>query len=163
MPILCNHCTEPSCVDVCPTGATARREDGLVWVDYDKCVGCRYCAVACPYQARTYLSDEKEYFPSKGYTARELLGRQLYPLQTGTMVKCNFCKERIDAGLEKGLSPGVDREATPACVNACLTKARVFGDLDDPNSEISGMVQTQRAFQLHPEYSTEPSVYYLRY
>ena len=162
MPILCNHCTEPSCVDVCPTGATARREDGLVWVDYDKCVGCRYCAVACPYQARTYLSDEREYFPSKGYTARELLGRQLYPLQTGTMVKCNFCKERIDAGLEKGLSPGVDREATPACVNACLTKARVFGDLDDPGSEISGMVQTQRAFQLHPEYSTEPSVYYLR-
>ena len=91
LPVLCNHCAEAPCLKVCPTGATTQREDGIVSVDYDKCMGCRYCVIACPYQNRSYYSDEKEYFPGKGYTPRETIGQMLYPLQTGTAVKCNFC------------------------------------------------------------------------
>ena len=77
------------------------------------------------------------------------------------MVKCNFCAERIDAGIKQGLKPGTDREATPACVIACPTEARVFGDLDDPNSEVSRVIREENGFQLHPEYGTSPSVYYV--
>jgi Fe-S-cluster-containing dehydrogenase component len=147
---------------VCPTGATTRREDGIVAVNYDECVGCRYCVIACPYQQRTYYADgSKEYFPGQGLTEYEIIGKQLYPLQPGTVVKCNFCRERVDAGLEKGLKPGVDREATPACVITCPAKARTFGDLDDPTSEVSRLIRERKGFQLHPEFGTDPSVYYL--
>jgi len=163
LPILCNHCEDAPCVRVCPTGATTKREDGIVSIDCDACIGCRYCVIACPYQSRTFLSEEGEYFQGKGYTAREKLGRQIYPLQEGTTIKCNFCMERIDAGMEKGLKPGQDREATPACVNACYTRARVFGDLEDPESEISMLIRRMKGFQLHPEFGTNPSVYYFRY
>lgn len=161
-PVLCNHCEEAPCVDVCPTGATTRREDGIVVVDYDKCVGCRYCVIACPYQQRTFYADDKgQYFPDQGLTELEIMGKQLYPFQEGTVVKCNFCAERIDEGLKKGLKPGTDREATPACVNACPSTARCFGDLDDPTSEVSVLISEKKAFQLHPEYGTKPSVYYI--
>ncbi len=161
-PILCNHCKEAACLKVCPTGATTRSEDGIVAVNYDECVGCRYCVIACPYQQRTYYGDgSKEYFPGQGLTEYEIIGKQLYPLQVGTVVKCNFCRERVDAGLEKGLKPGVDREATPACVITCPAKARTFGDLDDPTSEVSRLIRERKGFQLHPEFGTDPSVYYL--
>ena len=147
---------------VCPTRATTTREDGIVMVDYDKCVGCAYCVVACPYRNRTRYDDGKNgYFPGQGLTELEVIGKELYPLQTGTAVKCNFCAERIDEGLNKGLKPGVDREATPACVNTCPPKARTFGDLDDPNSEVSRLIRERKATPLHPEYGTEPSVYYI--
>lgn len=161
-PVICNHCSEAACVEVCPTQATTRREDGIVMIDYEKCVGCRYCLIACPYQQRTYYADgNKEYFTGQGLTEFEVMGRELYPLQPGTVVKCNFCAERIDEGLENGLKPGQDREATPACVVSCPTKARVFGDLDDPTSEVSMLIKERRGFQLHPEYGTNPSVYYI--
>ncbi len=161
-PVSCNHCREAICVKVCPTRATSRRPDGIVIVDAKKCVGCRYCVVACPYQQRTYHSDgNKEYFPGQGLTEYEVLGRKLYPLQTGTVVKCNFCAERIDKGIEKKLKPGVDREASPACVIACAPQARYFGDLDDPSSEVSRLIKEKKGFQLHSEYGTEPSVYYI--
>ncbi len=161
-PVQCNHCQEAVCVKVCPTGATQQREDGIVWVDQNKCVGCRYCVMSCPYQSRTYYSDDKkEYFPNQGLTEFEEAGKKLYPFQTGVVLKCNFCIERIDTGIEKGLRPGVDREATPACVNACPAKARVFGDLDDPDSEVSQLIREKRAVQFHPEHGTEPSTYYI--
>jgi Fe-S-cluster-containing dehydrogenase component len=161
-PVLCNHCTEAACVKACPTRATTRREDGIVIVDYAKCVGCRYCLIACPYQQRTfYADDEKEYYPGQGLTEYEVIGRELYPLEKGTVMKCNFCVERIDEGIKKGLRPGIDREATPACVIACPTEARVFGDLDDPNSEVSRKLLEEKGVQLHPEYGTDPSVYYI--
>ena len=165
LPLLCNHCSEAPCEKVCPTGATTRREDGIVAVDYDKCMGCRYCVIACPYQHRTYLDGQldKEYFPGKGLTPWEEIGRKLYPLQKGTVVKCNFCMERIDKGLKKGLKPGVDREATPECVNNCPTRARVFGDLEDPFSEPSVLIRERKGFQLHHEFGTDPSVWYVRY
>jgi phenylacetyl-CoA:acceptor oxidoreductase 27-kDa subunit len=161
-PVGCNHCKEAACVKACPTGATTRRPDGIVMVDSAKCVGCRYCLVSCPYQQRTYFADDKkEYFPGQGLTEFEKIGKQLYPLQKGTVVKCTFCAERIDAGLEKGLVPGIDREATPACVITCAPKARHFGDLDKPDSEVSRLIKERRGFQLHPEYGTDPSVYYI--
>lgn len=165
LPVLCNHCSDAPCQKVCPTGATQIREDGIVWVDYDKCMGCRYCVIACPYQHRTYLDHQldSEYFPGKGLTPWEELGRQLYPLQAGTVVKCNFCMERIDEGLKQGLKPGIDREATPACVNNCPVTARIFGDLDDPLSEPSVLIRERKGFPLHPEFDTDPSVYYIRY
>ena len=161
-PIRCNQCQEPKCVEVCPTGATRRRDDGIVWVDEDKCVGCRYCVIACPYQARAFYEDgEKEYFPGQGLSDFEKAGQLLYPHQTGVVQKCNFCLERIDAGLEKGLKPGVDREATPACVISCPTKAMHFGDLDDPYSDISRLIKEKKGKPFHPEYDTDPSICYI--
>jgi len=161
-PVRCNNCQEAPCVKVCPTGATQQREDGIVWIDQDKCVGCRYCIIACPYQNRSFLSKDKNtgYFPGYELTGFEKMGKKLYPHTTGTTEKCNFCMERIDAGLAKGLKPGVDREATPACVNACPARALTFGDLDDPDSEVRRLIREEKAFQLHPEYDTDPSIYY---
>lgn len=163
LPVLCNHCQEAPCLKVCPTNATTQRADGVVMVDYDKCIGCRYCVIACPYQNRTFLAEQGELFKGWGYTPPETLGQKLYPLQTGTTVKCNFCVEKIDEGLDKGLKPGVDREATPACVTACPAKARYFGDLDDPQSEVSMLIRQKKGYQLHPEFGTDCSVYYLKY
>ena len=161
-PVLCNHCKEAVCVKVCPSGATTQRDDGIIDMDYDQCVGCRYCLIACPYQQRTFHSNgKKEYFPGQGLTELEVMGREINPLQPGTVVKCNFCKKKIDEGVRKGLKPGVDREATPACVNNCPTKARHFGNLDDTNSKISILIRQRKGFQLHPEFGTEPSVYYI--
>jgi len=161
-PVLCNHCEEAICEKVCPTGATSKRDNGIVTIDPDTCVGCRYCVMACPYQQRTYFGDdEKEYFPNQGLTELEIIGKRLYPHQEGTVVKCTFCVERIDTGMEQGLQPGVDRAATPACVITCPAKARYFGDLDDPTSEVSILIKEKRASQLHPEFGTEPSVYYI--
>jgi phenylacetyl-CoA:acceptor oxidoreductase 27-kDa subunit len=161
-PVGCNHCQEAACVKACPTRATTRRADGIVIIDSNQCVGCRYCVIACPYQQRTFnAGGKKEYFPGQGLTELENMGQKLYPLQPGTVVKCNFCVERIDQGLKNGLKPGIDRSATPACVIACPPKARYFGDLDDPNSEVSILIKEKRAFQLHPEYGTNPSLYYV--
>jgi Fe-S-cluster-containing dehydrogenase component len=161
-PVLCNHCEDAACVDACPTGASRKSEDGIVIIDADECVGCRYCLVACPYQQRTYLEHRnREYFPGQGLTELEVLGKELYPLQDGTVTKCNFCAERVHEGLKKGLRPGIDREATPACVIACPAKARYFGDLEDPESGVSLVIKEKKGFQLHPEFGTNPSVYYI--
>jgi len=161
-PILCNHCREAACVEACPTGASLKREDGIVLIDYDQCSGCRACVVACPYQQRIFYDDENvEYFPGQGLTAFEVLGRELYPLQKGTVVKCTFCVERVEEGLEKGLKPGVDREATPACVNICPVGARTFGDLEDPMGNVVELIRHRKGSQFHTEFATDPSVYYV--
>jgi Fe-S-cluster-containing dehydrogenase component len=160
--VRCNHCADPACVKVCPTGATQQREDGIVWVDETKCVGCRYCMVACPYQMRMMYEDgHKQYFPGQELTEHEKVGKVLYPHQPGVVQKCVFCKERIDSGIAAGLTPGVDREATPACVISCPTKAIHFGDLDDPNSEINRVIKEKRGHPFHPEFDTQPSIYYI--
>ncbi len=163
-PILCNHCKDAVCVEACPTGATFKRDDGIVMVDYDQCVGCRACLVSCPYQQRTYYDKntaKAEYFPGQGKTAFEKLGDEIYPFQTGTVMKCNFCEERIEDGKAKSLEPGKDIDATPACVNACPVDARKFGDLDDNTSEVSQLIKNYSGKQLHPEFGTDPSVYYI--
>jgi len=162
-PVRCNQCQEAPCVRVCPTGATYKREDGIVAVDQNKCVGCRYCLVVCPYQNRVFLTKSKDggFFPGKGLTGFENAGKRLYPHQNGTTGKCNFCMERIDAGQARGLRPGIDREATPACVNTCQARALTFGDLDRFDSPVSKLLREREGFQLHPEYESGPSVYYV--
>ena len=162
-PVLCNHCKETICVKVCPSGATQQRKDGIVWIDQEKCIGCRYCIVACPYQARSYNPEERKYLGIvQGLTEFGRLGKEQYPQQTGVAVKCNYCMERIDSGLKKGLKPGVDRDATPVCVNTCPTSARHFGDLDDLRSEVSSLIRRRRGTSFHPEFGTDPSTYYIR-
>jgi phenylacetyl-CoA:acceptor oxidoreductase 27-kDa subunit len=162
-PVRCNQCKEAPCVDVCPTGATKQRADGIVHIDADKCIGCRYCVIACPYQNRTFLSKDKDpgYFPGYPQTRFEIKGKTLYPHQKGTTMKCNFCMEKIDYGLAHNLKPGIDRDATPACVNTCQARALTFGDLDDPDSPISRLIVERKALQLQRELGTDPSVYYV--
>ena len=152
-------------MDACPTEASHKREDGIVAVDPKKCFGCRYCVIACPYQNRTYLSRKRNpgYFPGHELTAFEKKGKELYPHQRGTTEKCNFCAERIDDGMARGLRPGIDRDATPACVNTCQARALTFGDLDDPDSNVSRLIRDRNGFRLRTEYATDPSVYYIDY
>ena len=157
LPMQCMHCAEPPCVPVCPTGASRRREDGIVWIAYDACVGCGYCAVACPYRARHLVHEAESYFPA-GPTPPERLGAR--PERRGVMTKCTFCKERVDEGLARGLRPGADPEATPMCAVACIAGAIVFGDLDDPASPVAQLVADGAAHPLLPECGTAPSVYY---
>lgn len=131
-PKSCLHCEEPPCVPVCPTGASYKRaSDGIVLVDYDKCIGCSYCAWACPYGARELDEQRQE------------------------MGKCTLCVDRID-----NLSlPPEDRQ--PACVMACPTSARLFGDVHDPESAVSVAIREQGGYQLMPEWDTKPSNHYL--
>jgi Fe-S-cluster-containing dehydrogenase component len=154
----CLHCQHAPCVEVCPVQATSIREDGIVVMDYDRCIGCRYCEVACPYDARKFnweaRTDENELVPTWGVPEVERRPR-------GVVEKCTFCVHRIDAGLAEDLVPGEDREATPACVNICPVGARVFGNLNDPDSEISHVLETRPSLRLREELGTEPSVYYI--
>ncbi len=155
----CLHCQNAPCVEVCPVKATYHREDGLVVMDYDRCIGCRYCQVACPYDARKFNWETREegdnpYVPAWGTPEVPRRPR-------GVVEKCTFCIHRIDAGLEKGLTPGVHREATPACVNICPVNARIFGDLKDPNSNVSRLIQSNPTLRLRSELGTETSVYYI--
>ncbi len=154
LPTLCMQCAEPECLKVCPTGATQQNEYGVVTVDPNLCMGCKYCMMACPYGQRHTVSDWKTYFPDS--EEKELDAYQAYCKAKweekngyGMATKCDFCFDRVQAG------------GRPACVEACPAKARVFGDLDDPDSEISILIKRERGFQLNPEFGTEPSVYYL--
>jgi Fe-S-cluster-containing dehydrogenase component len=148
LPMLCNHCAEPSCVAVCPTGATYKSEvDGTVLVDAEKCVGCRACMTACPYHARYYLDQIRNYYAGQGPTPYEKVGYERH--NAGTVEKCDFCTERSKRGQE------------PACVANCPAVARIFGDLDDPDSEVSMLVRRDAGYQLLPELGNDPSVYYL--
>ena len=146
LPRICMHCENPSCVEVCPTGASAKREDGIVKVDEDKCVGCKYCIVACPYGARYFNEDNGGYY-GKELIANEIIGYRRHKL--GVVTKCNFCLHKLD------------RQAQPACVKSCLAEARVFGDLDDSESEISRLIRSRHGFNLMHELGNNPAVYYL--
>jgi len=157
-PLQCNHCDNPPCVTVCPTGASYKRADGIVVLDQDKCIGCKYCIQACPYGVRSYLSKIAPYNPQYGFDPYEKYGYDKH--QEGVVEKCIFCTHRIDEAANNGLKPGVDRAATPACVITCVAYARVFGDLDDPNSEVSKMIAKNGARPLKPEFGTKPKIYY---
>jgi phenylacetyl-CoA:acceptor oxidoreductase subunit 1 len=157
VPVGCQHCDEPPCLDVCPTTATKKRADGIVTIDYDICIGCAYCAVACPYQARSKtLRASFAYGQASGH---EVQRRDDTRLAVAT--KCTFCVDRIDDGLARGLAPGVDPEATPACVNACISEALSFGDIDDPASKVSRLLAENQHFRMHEELGTGPGLFYL--
>ncbi len=153
----CQHCAEPPCVPVCPTGATRQRADGLVTMDYDTCIGCAYCAVSCPYQARTIV-DQKEFYYGEP-TTPELA--TAHDERIGVANKCTFCIERVDEAEALDLTPGIDLEVTPACAAACIASAIHFGDFADPESNISKLVQDNQYFQMHEELGTDPQIKYL--
>jgi tetrathionate reductase subunit B len=125
LPRLCNHCENAPCVSVCPVKASYKREDGVVLTDYSKCIGCKYCIIACPYDARF-----------------------INPL-IRTSDKCTFCDHRLEEGRK------------PACVEICPVNARIFGDLNDPDSEISQLIRDNPVWVLKPELGTHPQVYYI--
>ena len=155
----CMHCDEPPCVHVCPVNATYLRPDGIVTMNYDRCIGCRYCQVACPYEVRVFNwrrhTEQSPRIPAFGQP-------EVPPRPRGVMEKCTFCQHRIDKGLERGLVPGVDVQATPACVVVCPTKARVFGDLKDPASPISKVLSEATTYiRLREDLSTDPKVFYI--
>ena len=158
VPVGCQHCEDPPCMHVCPSTATRRRADGIVTIDYDLCIGCAYCAVACPYQAR-FKIDAPGFAYGRAAMQNETVRED--PHRIGVAQKCTFCSDRIDFGLDNGLIPGVDPQATPACVNACIADALSFGDIDDPNSNVSRLLRTQKHFRMHAEIGTEPGFYYV--
>jgi phenylacetyl-CoA:acceptor oxidoreductase subunit 1 len=144
-------------MDLCPTQATKKRTYRIVTIDYDVCIGCAYCVVACPYDARTKVTK-----PAFAYgTPMQNEAKRFDDARIGVATKCTFCVERIDDGTAKGLTPGVDPDATPACVNSCIAKALTFGDIDDPQSDVSKAVAGNAHFRMHEELRIGPRVYYL--
>lgn len=142
LPVLCNHCANPPCVRVCPTKATFQRPDGIVAMDYHRCIGCRLCMAACPYGARSMNYREPRPFIAKINPD--------FPTRTrGVVEKCNFCEERLAKG------------KLPACVTACKQKALVFGDGEDSRSEIRLLLEKRFNLQRRAQLGTAPQIYYI--
>jgi molybdopterin-containing oxidoreductase family iron-sulfur binding subunit len=136
LPMMCQHCEHPPCVDVCPTGASFKREDGIVLVDRHRCIGCRYCMMACPYKARSFVHEPvTDQNPD-------------VPRGKGCVESCTLCVHRIDAGLQ------------PACADSCTNKAILFGDLNDPNSEISKKIRAVTSVQVRADLGLNTGVRY---
>ena len=140
--LLCNHCDNPPCVRVCPTKATWKRGDGLVMMDQHRCVGCRFCIAACPYGSRSFnWVDPRPFIKNIN---------KKYPTRTkGVVEKCNFCSERLAKG------------EIPACVEACKEKALVFGDINQNDSEVRHLLETNYSVRRKPSLGTNPEVYYI--
>jgi molybdopterin-containing oxidoreductase family iron-sulfur binding subunit len=140
--VLCNHCDNPPCVRVCPTKATFKRSDGLVLMDFHRCIGCRFCMAACPYGSRSFNWRDPRPFIQNVRTE--------FPTRMrGVVEKCNFCAERLAEGL------------LPACVEVCKAKALAFGDLENPHSGVREILHKQYSIRRKPELGTGPQVYYL--
>lgn len=140
--LMCNHCDHPPCEQVCPVRATYRRDDGIVIVDHHRCIGCRYCMIACPYNARQFNFKDTEDWPNKDYPKRS----------HGVAEACHLCAHRLDEG------------RPPACVEACGkvgAEALMAGDLKDPDSPISGLVAGSAVKRIREDLGTEPKVYYI--
>ena len=139
LPLLCQHCEKPPCVDVCPTGASFKRADGIVLVDKHICIGCRYCMMACPYKARSFIHED-------------LQDQMPYaPRGKGTVESCTFCVHRVD------------KDETPACVEACTAgnhNAMVFGDINDPASDISRQLKQYSSRQIRADLELNTGVRY---
>jgi Fe-S-cluster-containing dehydrogenase component len=171
IPMPCMHCEHPPCVTVCPAKATFKREDGIVMQNFRRCIGCRYCMVACPYGARNFnfkTQEDKEYQrpdlpPDLDLKFGAEIGPWPYPHRTrGVVEKCTYCFHRIDQARENGSDIGSPDGVVPACVEACPTEARYFGDLDDPESTVRKLLASGRtSFKLREEMATSPKTIYL--
>ena len=146
LPVQCQQCDNPPCVTVCPVEATWKEEDGIVVVDYNWCIGCRYCEAACPYHARRFNWQEPEVPAEEVNPNQAYLANRVRP--QGVAEKCHFCLHRTREG------------RLPACLEACPTGARIFGDLNDPDSEITWILKNKRVFMLKEELGTQPSFFY---
>ena len=176
----CMQCENPSCVYVCPTRATYKTEDGVVLVDWDRCIGCKYCMIACPYGVRFY-ADEKPLIepdlrdvhpgedgqiwspPYQGPHQDHRTGVGIQP--KGVVSKCTFCYHRISQAPEGVADLDEDDpelvEYVPACVRTCPPKARYFGDLDNPESRVNQLIADKRGTRIKEETGNRPQVYYL--
>ncbi|MBL4637656.1 MAG: 4Fe-4S dicluster domain-containing protein [Kofleriaceae bacterium] len=146
MPVQCQQCDNPPCVDVCPVKATWKQSDGIVVVDYNWCIGCRYCEAACPYHARRFNWKKPNVPASEINPNQSYLSNRIRP--KGVMEKCTFCLHRTRVG------------KLPACLEACPTGARVFGNLLDPKSDIRWVLENKRVFVLKEELGTKPRFFY---
>ena len=146
MPVQCQQCENPPCVKVCPVHATWKEPDGLVVVDYNWCIGCRYCMAACPYKGRLFNWGEPTIPQDEVNPSVHYLGNR--PRMKSSVDKCTFCIQRVRMG------------RYPACVEACPTGTRKFGNLLDPNSEIRYIIDHKRTFRLKEDLNTEPKFYY---
>lgn len=146
VPVLCNHCKNPTCAEVCPTKATYQRDDGVVLIDYEKCIGCCACIEHCPYHVRELVTDNRTLYPD-GETVFEKPVHQKILNKVAT--KCDFCYHRIEAGNQ------------PACCEVCPTEARIFGDLDDASSNTRKLIREHGGWQMMPQEGTEPCVFYI--
>lgn len=144
LPIACQHCENAACVKVCPVEATYYDGNGRVLIDYDRCIGCRYCMAACPYNARVFNWQKAVRIPDFNYGSADVPQRKV-----GVVEKCTMCVERTDKDLE------------PMCVKCCPGEARIFGDLNDPNSEVFQLILKHNGEHLLKEKGTNPNVYYL--
>lgn len=144
LPAMCFHCEHPPCAHVCPVAATFIRADGIVLIDKHRCIGCRYCMIACPYKARSFVSKSVKH--QKGDNMN-------VPLRMhGVVEKCTFCVHLVDKGKE------------PACVEACAKVGgggMIFGDLADPESRVSQIIKTSKANRIRADFGTNPRVFYL--
>ncbi len=146
VPLGCNHCGNPPCETICPTGATYKRPDGIVMVDYDRCIGCGACVIACPYQVRFVWETKGGYFGEELTPFEEV---KYAEFRRGTVQKCNFCYTRLERGL------------APACVESCIARALYYGDLDDPESPLHRVLRERNSYRPREELGTEPGLYYL--
>ena len=150
--LTCNHCDNPPCVRACPTKATYKNKDGLVLMDFHRCIGCRFCMAACPYGARSFNWRDPRGKDKDGryFIARETYNKDFPTRMKGVVEKCNFCAERLGKGL------------LPACAEATGdTKAIIFGDLNDPHSEIRMVLESHFTIQRKPHLGTKPSIFYI--
>jgi len=161
LPLMCQQCDRPPCADVCPTSATYRNPEGIVAQIYPRCIGCRYCTNACPYAVKVFNWEAPEW--PQAMLAMHNPDVSLRP--KGVVEKCTFCHHRLQQARERAKAAGRDLapdDYVPACVQTCPSEAMVFGDLDDPHSEVAGLADSSRAFRWMEELGTRPKVIYLR-
>lgn len=160
LPQPCFHCDEPPCVRVCPVHATYLSEEGIVGQIYGRCIGCRYCMAACPFNAKVFNWYEPEW-PGE---LRKRANPDVSLRPKGVVEKCTFCHHRINLAREDARVAGRtlrDGDVTPACAEVCPTRAITFGDIEEPGSRVSQLIHSARAFRVQEDLGTRPKVYYL--